>query len=578
MDSPGPYMYDPKLTNMGTLDLWRDGLLCAYEFIPAPTRKIKVGGEFNPQGPIEGRFDAEISLKQSHVLFDDPRVDSNRSQKSLAASSPSSSPKSPPSSLGTEIQGFVVRESLKKGDEKALSTSSHGNGGRLDHQPSGKKGQISQWIPIGWQRLAELFQGIQIDTEWPMDEGFSDNDDTLSVADLAQPYWQMRAGPTFWCHVDARHPKIQQFFLNAQWLHPAVSGALRDEKRLISDRMKHLLYEVPVRVAGGLLFELTGHSVGDPTRDEDDVPVVFRSWQSQNYLITSMHVKGVVNNLNVLGVLEVQDLVGAGGSEAPKCVQEVVAQLTSRLATWDDRMSRKHFFGAADEIELKYVNRKLNEDLALLSIILNQEVRRLATQVIRIKWSLHAREEIIHELMTHLKTENALNILKKVHKKTREMLEEQDEVRDRLFTVQDVMQSNVREKLQERSVRVTHNLSVIGGSGLLLSVLVGLFGINLDGIPGGSNSPHAFAIFSFILFALGAITCLLGIRRLGLKPPPSEEAVMNRKAELQDFVQQFQKAAEAHEKVHHVHSDASLTDSAKATVTDKNHDFYVLLQ
>ena len=198
--------------------------------------------------------------------------------------------------------------------------------------------------------------------------------------------------------------------------------------------------------------------------------------------------------------------------------------------------------------------------------------------MIRIKWSLHAREEIIHELVTHLKTENALFILKKVHKKTREMLEEQDDVRDRLFTVQNVMLSNVREKLQERSVRVTHNLSVIGGSGLLLSVLVGLFGINLDGIPGGSNAPYAFTIFSFLLFALGAITCWIGIRRLGLKPPPSEEAVMNRKAELQDFVHQFQKAAEAHEKVHHVNSDSSFGDGTEATLTYKNNDFYVRLQ
>lgn len=313
------------------------------------------------------------------------------------------------------------------------------------------------------------------------------------------------------------------------------------------------------------MFELTGLSVGDPTRNEDDVPVVFRSWQSQNYLITSMHVKDIVHNLNVLGVLEVQDLVGAGGTEAPKSVQEVIAQLASRLATWDDRMSRKHFFGAADEIELKYVNRKTNEDLALLSTILNQEIRRLATQVIRIKWSLHAREEIIYELMTHLKMETALHILKRVHKKTREMLTEQDAVRDRLFTVQDVMLNNVREKLQERSVRVTHNLSVIGGSGLLLSVIVGLFGINLDGIPGNSHSPYAFAVFSVILFALGAITCLIGIRRLGLKPPPSEEAVMSRKIELQDFVHKFQRAAEAHEKVHHINSDSSLSDGAEYT-------------
>lgn len=157
MNPPGPGMCSPKLANTGTLDLWRDGLLCAYEFIPAPSKKIKVGGEFNSQGPIQGRFDAEISLKQS-ALLDNPRVDSNRSQKSVG-SSPSSSPKSAPGSSGTEIQGFVARESLKKDEEEALRSSSYS--GRLDHQPSGRKGH-SQWIPIGWQRLTELFQAIQV--------------------------------------------------------------------------------------------------------------------------------------------------------------------------------------------------------------------------------------------------------------------------------------------------------------------------------------------------------------------------------------------------------------------------------
>lgn len=78
-----------------------------------------------------------------------------------------------------------------------------------------------------------------------MDDGCSDNDDIdLSAADLAHPYCQIRAGPTFSCNVDTRHPKIKQFFLSALWLHPAVSVALRDDKRLISDRMKHLLYEI----------------------------------------------------------------------------------------------------------------------------------------------------------------------------------------------------------------------------------------------------------------------------------------------------------------------------------------------
>lgn len=79
---------------------------------------------------------------------------------------------------------------------------------------------------------------------WCHDDAASDDDESLTVADLAHPYWQKRAGPTFWCHVDARHPNVVKLLTNPCWLHPAVSVALRDEKRLISDRMKHLLYEV----------------------------------------------------------------------------------------------------------------------------------------------------------------------------------------------------------------------------------------------------------------------------------------------------------------------------------------------
>ena len=64
--------------------------------------------------------------------------------------------------------------------------------------------------------------------------------------------------------------------------------------------------QVPVRVAGGLLFELLGQSAGDPYVEEDDIPVVLRSWQAQNFLVTALHVKGYGTNINVLGVSEVQ--------------------------------------------------------------------------------------------------------------------------------------------------------------------------------------------------------------------------------------------------------------------------------
>jgi hypothetical protein len=38
-----------------------------------------------------------------------------------------------------------------------------------------------------------------------------------------------------------------------------------------------LALQVSVRVAGGLLFELLGQSVGDPDNEEEDIPIVLRS-------------------------------------------------------------------------------------------------------------------------------------------------------------------------------------------------------------------------------------------------------------------------------------------------------------
>ncbi|GKU94249.1 hypothetical protein SLEP1_g7773 [Rubroshorea leprosula] len=91
------------------------------------------------------------------------------------------------------------------------------------------------------------------------------------------------------------------------------------------------------RVARGLLFELLGQSVGDPFVDEDDVPVVIRSWQAPKFLITAMHIKGHVSSINVLGITEVQELLAAGGYNTPRTVHVVIAHLACRLTRWDDR-------------------------------------------------------------------------------------------------------------------------------------------------------------------------------------------------------------------------------------------------
>jgi hypothetical protein len=486
-------------------DLWTDGIICAFEFIRGPkkhvdSKQLEKGALKQEDGPISHSFPGH------NPFVDSSPVDDLRSR------------------------------SVSSLDFKEAHLLPSGHVERYEG---------SHWVPIGWARITELVQMVQVNAEWPNLELIDDEED-VPVTDLAAPYWERPGGPTWWCHLTAGNSFVEGWLRSATWLHPAISLALRDESKLISERMRHLLYEVPVRVAGGLLFELLGQSVGDPVISEDDVPVVFRSWQAKNFLVSVMHIKGNVTNTNVLGITEVEELLYAGGYNVPRTVHEVIAHLACRLSRWDDRLFRKSIFGAADEIELKFMNRRNYEDLNLFSIILNQEIRKLSRQVIRVKWSLHAREEIIFELLQHLRGNIARHLLDGLRKNTREMLEEQEAVRGRLFTIQDVMQSSVRAWLQDKSLRVSHNLAVFGGCGLVLTIIVGLFGINVDGIPGAQNTPYAFGLFTFLMVLLGAILIVVGLVYLGLKKPITEEQVEVRKLELQDVVKIFQHEAETH--------------------------------
>ncbi|ONI10900.1 hypothetical protein PRUPE_4G074800 [Prunus persica] len=438
-------------------DLWTDGLICAFEF-------------------IRGRKKS-ISSKPGSRILTKQQTDGEHER--------------------LRVPSIGFSESSSPMEDRNKSPSDDYRGSQIQHDIERFEG--GHWVPIGWSRLSEIVQTVQADSGWACQEFAVDDEDDFTVADLAAPYWERPAGPIWWCHVSAGHPSVDAWLRNAQWLHPAVSLALRDESRLISDRMKHLLYE---------------------------------------------------------------ELLSTGGYNVPRTAHEVIAHLTCRLSRWDDRLFRKSIFGVADEVELKFMNRRNHEDMNLLFVILNQEIRKLSRQVIRVKWSLHAREEIVFELFLHLRGNVARNLLEQIRKSTREMIEEQEAVRGRLFTIQDVMQSTVRAWLQDRSLRVTHNLAVFGGGGLVLSIITGLFGINVDGMPGAQNAPYAFGVFAAILVFLGVVLIAVGLLYLGLKKPITEEQVKVRKLELQELVEMFQHEAETHAQVSKKVSRNNLTPTA----------------
>ncbi|KAF9666439.1 hypothetical protein SADUNF_Sadunf16G0229500 [Salix dunnii] len=523
-------------------DLWTDGLICAFEFASRRTTKPT---------PSATTSSSANTFSTGQTVSNELSKDDGMSER---------------------------QERCNLFDSSSVNWNALSSDARKKIHPSRQdRFEDGHWIPIGWDRISQLVHSVQIDGDWPTQTvSLADDEFGPTVADLVAPYWERPAGPTWWCHVAAGHTSVQAWLNNAKWLHPAISLALRDESRLISERMKYLLYEVPVRVAGGLLFELLGQSAGDPFDDEDDIPVVLRSWQAQNFLVTALHIKGHVSRVNVLGITEVQELLFLGGYNAPRTVHEVIAQLASRMSRWDDRLFRKSIFGEADEIELKFVNRRNYEDMSLFSIILNQEIRRLSRQVIRVKWSLHAREEIVFELLHHLRGNAARMLLEEISKSTRQMIEEQEAVRGRLFTIQDVIQSTVRAWLQDRSLRVTHNLAVFGGCGLVLSIVTGLFGINVDGIPGASGTPYAFALFTGILLFIGVALIAVGLLYLGLKKPVTEEQIEVKKLELQELVKMFQHEAETHAQVRKTVRRNNLPPTSGDTFSDDVD--YVLIQ
>ncbi|KAL5990069.1 hypothetical protein ACLOJK_010966 [Asimina triloba] len=281
--------------NIPSSELWKDGLVCAFEFVRGG-RKTRQSKSTSKPHSFQQR---ESSISRKPVLrsgqTNNAAMESMNEHGLLDSTFPVELNTAPPI-FGTDDTTPLDDH---KDNDSCFSESFQG----VDNFPE------SHWVPIGWARISELVQTVQVDASWgSQPTEFADNEDDLTVADVAAPYWERPAGPTWWCHVAPGHPTVDAWLSNAQWLHPAISIALRDESRLISERMKHLLYEVPVRVAGGLLFELLGQSAGDPFTGEDDIPIVLRSWQAQNFLITSLHIKGSPSNVNVLGITEVQEL------------------------------------------------------------------------------------------------------------------------------------------------------------------------------------------------------------------------------------------------------------------------------
>ncbi|GAA0146405.1 transporter [Lithospermum erythrorhizon] len=204
-------------------DLWTNGLICAFEFVRGRKKHAK-----------SRSYSKNVSVNPGEG-------ESTRNHLPTHGISKTSAIKSTGNSL-TESPPLIELGSRQVG---SMDDSFENEVPQADPCFTTDRYEGSHWVPIGWSRISELVQGIEVNAGWSAPHlELLDEEDDVSVADLAAPYWERPGGPVWWCHVVAGHPYVDSWLTNAQWLHPAISIALKDESRLISDRMRHLLYEV----------------------------------------------------------------------------------------------------------------------------------------------------------------------------------------------------------------------------------------------------------------------------------------------------------------------------------------------
>ncbi|ONK68152.1 uncharacterized protein A4U43_C05F7990 [Asparagus officinalis] len=173
-------------------DLWKDGLIFAFEFVR--------GNRFTSPNKLRKGVQNVNNRRTIH------RVTEPESLIDLNSSTPN----------------------------EAAEGASH-----IDDNKETLKQYITQlydshWVPIGWERIKELVQMVQVDANWASQQiNLEEDEDDFTVADVVAPYWERPTGPTWWCHVNPACQSIQSWLSSAQWLHPAISIALRDESRSI---------------------------------------------------------------------------------------------------------------------------------------------------------------------------------------------------------------------------------------------------------------------------------------------------------------------------------------------------------
>jgi zinc transporter len=281
-----------------------------------------------------------------------------------------------------------------------------------------------------------------------------------------------------WTHLNFTKDDALSWLQNESGLDPIVVTAMTaDETRPRC-----------LTIDNGVLLILRGVNLNPGAEPED--MVASRVWIEPNRVISAERRQ----------LMAVRDLISdCQNNNGPKSPGEFVYRLARNLA---NRMEPS-IDNLDDEIDAMEETISQTQNYALRA-----QISHLRRRAVRLRRYIAPQREALMRLITDgesLLNTRLIHRTREIVERTTRYVEEIDEARDRCQILYDDVNSHLSENLN----RNMYVLSVVAGIFLPLSLLTGLLGINVDGMPGSKDTPLAFWLVCGALGVIGIVELLI---------------------------------------------------------------------
>jgi zinc transporter len=284
--------------------------------------------------------------------------------------------------------------------------------------------------------------------------------------------WREQDG-LLWVHLDRASPDARRWLQQDSGLDPLVAGALLAE----DVRPRELRFD------DALLVVLRGVNL-NPGADPEDM-VGIRIWLEPTRIVTVRHRR-------LMAINDLREALATG--RGPTSPGQFLVMLSGRLI---ERV------GPVIDDLVDEVDRLEDTVVTAHSADLRGALGSLRREAIALRRYLSPQREVMVRLameQTSWLLADDKAYLREVGDRTTRFVEDLDAARERAGVVQDELNSRISDQMN----RTMYLLTVVAAVLLPPSLLTGLLGVNVGGMP-GTESPTSFAIVVVLIIALAVV-------------------------------------------------------------------------